>query len=187
MERLLGETINSPAPVYAAKVLDDNKGYEAVLTFVLAGMETVILGRGMTPKTAEQDAARQAIEVYATLRGSAPSPPAAEPLTTALPTSRPSPLATTASFHPRKPLTVVMRDTNYIASLYARLKATYVDPAVKPAPEYYSYTMNGQKREWETSLSFKLGDGKAIRSVGRGPSKLDAERDAARRALEKSW
>jgi len=178
MERLLLEPTRCPAPVYVDKTLDNNRGHEAVLTFVLAGMETVIVGRGMTPKTAEQDAARQAIEVYATLRASAPAPPPSQPKV---------PLPSAESSSHRRPLRGGREETNFIANLYARIKKSYSDPAMKPAPEYYSYTMNGQRREWETTLNFKLGDGKAIRSVGRGPSKIDSERDAARRALDKPW
>lgn len=157
-------------PAYVSKVLEDNKGYEAVLTFVLAGVETIIVGQGLTLKSAEQDAARQAVEVYPALRGSSP-PHTVKRL-------RP---------HENSSPSTRVENSNHVANLYTRLKASYPDPAAKPIPDYYSFQMNGQKGEWETTLSFTLGNGKGIRTVGRGPSKLSSERDAARRALEKTW
>lgn len=182
MERLLSEPTRCPAPAYVTKAVE-GKGHESVLSFVLAGMETVIVGRGLTPKAAEQDAARQAIEVYPTVRASAP------PVIISSSSSDHS--SSFSSLSHRSVLTsgmVVQREnTNYISTVYSRLKASFADPTAKPVPDYYSYKMNGQKAEWETSLKFTLGNGKTIKSIGRGPTKLDSERDAARRALEKTW
>lgn len=69
-----------------------------------------------------------------------------------------------------------------ISELYQRLQAE----EARPQPDYYSFNMNGQKREWETVLTFKI-HGKSVRSIGRGFSKFDAEHDAAERALDKYW